>query len=780
MAIQFICPLCGKKLWTKEGLAGKKARCTGCAGLVVIPGATASSEPIPTAARQPDKGSQQEDASLALPGAVHSERALAGSRASLFRSPFRWIWIGAISSVGVIAVAGMAGLFFSRNRSPGPGQQEPKELATATTHLEPKKLADETDPPAVDPPQSPAVLPNGGTRSHSERAVASLPGADGPRVQDIRPPGEGIELTGVYVVDGLDPFANEIAERQRFPSRITKLVAVARFRYPPSNGTSWGFEVFDQAGSVVLKQQPTYTFSQGNSVLAIKPCEPASGAYRDGPYQAKLKINDQVVAVLNWSIGGPKPPGTAHRPRSDQVTNPSPGEPGASRRGDLIREAYHFQGSSVRVQCVGISQDGRRALCAGGTMDQKDYAIRLWDLETKTELRRFAGHKNDVLCVAFAPDGQRSLSCSRDKTIRLWDVNTGKERRRFTGVNYPQSVVFSPDGQYVLVGGWEGALRLWNANSGGESRRFEAPHYSNCVAFSPDGLKIAAGQGDIIREDYTVRVWDVKAGNETHCFKGHVSPVNRVAFSPDGRRVLSGSNDRTLRLWDLASGREIRVFTGHGRAVKSVAFLPDGRHFLSASDGTEDVITRLPGSVSRSYAFGGDSSIRIWDAATGDELQQVNKSASCIAVSGDGRKAVSCSFGSIVQVWELSISTATPRAATETRPPIEAAAEPADEQVLAIPVGEWEWASKGKSRTRESIDMTIEPNGTGLGNRLVFQGNVFQRAEGGRFKVGHEANRFFIDNFLGARWQVAVDKERGTLSLQTADGSRKMVFRRKR
>ncbi|KAK3943402.1 WD40 repeat-like protein [Diplogelasinospora grovesii] len=139
------------------------------------------------------------------------------------------------------------------------------------------------------------------------------------------------------------------------------------------------------------------------------------------------------------------------------------------------------------------------------------------------------------------------------------------------------------------------------------------PSMVRAIAFSPDGRLIVSGS-----DDSTVRVWDAATGAERRVLKGHSRGVLRghwrgvtaVAFSPDGRLIVSaGSDDSTVRVWDAATGAERRVLKGHSRGVlrghwrgvTAVAFSPDGRLIVSAGSD--------------------DSTVRVWDAATGAERQ---------------------------------------------------------------------------------------------------------------------------------------------------------------
>src|SRR5262249_11270138 len=157
--------------------------------------------------------------------------------------------------------------------------------------------------------------------------------------------------------------------------------------------------------------------------------------------------------------------------------------------------------------------------------------------------------QNFVYGAAFSPDEQQVASGSADNAVMVYDKKTGQRVRTITGQTAESTyVAFSHDGRFVFSCG-DGAAHLWEIATGKEARKFEVGGNSGYVkgmALSPDGRRLLTGH-----EDKTVRLWDVATGKQLRRFEGHTAAVNCVAFSHDGTQALSGSEDRTVRLWNL-------------------------------------------------------------------------------------------------------------------------------------------------------------------------------------------------------------------------------------
>ncbi|NEP29186.1 tetratricopeptide repeat protein, partial [Moorena sp. SIO3I6] len=149
------------------------------------------------------------------------------------------------------------------------------------------------------------------------------------------------------------------------------------------------------------------------------------------------------------------------------------------------------------------------------------------------------------------------------------------------------------------------------------------------IAFSRDGKQILSGSND-----RTVRLWDTESGQLIHTLQGHTRAVSNIAFSPDGKQIVSSSWDKTVRLWDTETGQLIHPLQGHTSYVDAIAFSPDGKQILSGSH---------------------DSTLRLWDTETGQlihPLQGHTSYVTAIAFSPDGKQILSSSNDRTVRLWD--------------------------------------------------------------------------------------------------------------------------------
>jgi WD40 repeat protein len=232
--------------------------------------------------------------------------------------------------------------------------------------------------------------------------------------------------------------------------------------------------------------------------------------------------------------------------------------------------------------------------------------MRLWDVATGRELRRFAGHTNGVTSVAFSPDGRYGYSADSNSLILVRDLADDKQPIRRLEGQAGEVLGLAPlsDGRHLMAG-HERTLKKWDVlgervmgslpgPSDGDffpRPRTRTELQSFAISPSEDLLLIGCVDGSL-------QLWGTGGGQHLRSLKefvGHRGPVRSVAFSSDGKRVLSGSSDSTIRLWDVGTAQEMRRFDGHQGSVRSVAFLPGDRYAASGSGDKTVRLWALPG-----------------------------------------------------------------------------------------------------------------------------------------------------------------------------------------
>jgi WD40 repeat protein len=289
--------------------------------------------------------------------------------------------------------------------------------------------------------------------------------------------------------------------------------------------------------------------------------------------------------------------------------------------------------NAENVSVVAFSPDGKWLASAG-----KD--LQIWDVDTGQEVTRIK-YTAGITSVAFSPDGGLIVSGGNDNTVRVWDVTTGKEIARMTHeVNdeyrveeIVSAVAFSPDGNFVVSGGFDRTVRIWEVNTGKEVTRMTLTEPCSSVAFNPNGNLVAAG-------DWfgNVYILDLSSRKKTNLRNG-IDWEAIVVFSPDGRWIASsGGSNNSANIWNVSTGNVVVTLT-HSDIVVAVAFSHNGKFVVSGSyDGTA----------------------RIWDIATGSEIARISQPnrLSFVDFSSNDKWIVIESIDNTTRVWLWQIEDA--------------------------------------------------------------------------------------------------------------------------
>jgi WD40 repeat protein len=318
---------------------------------------------------------------------------------------------------------------------------------------------------------------------------------------------------------------------------------------------------------------------------------------------------------------------------------------------------------------VVFSPDGRRLAASGGIYKGRQKwetgEINIWDPVTGRVVLSFPGHPTGVNGLDFSPDGKWLASASSD-AVRIWDADTGNELFKL-GMHpgeEPWRVAFDPRGERLATLSEHGmhghglatmVVRIWRSPRADDRDEpapvffysFEASSSGSggwrlpTLTFSPDGMRLACGR------DNTVLIWDLhpdRRGDQTApalVLTGHTRAVRDLAFSPDSQRLATASDDETVRIWGAATGQELLSFESPRDGIPGYR----GIGCLAFSpDGK-----RLAGGKAQNLA--------IWDAATGRQLHYLRWHSNVIesvAFSPDGKWLASGERDREIKLWDLA------------------------------------------------------------------------------------------------------------------------------
>jgi WD40 repeat protein len=302
------------------------------------------------------------------------------------------------------------------------------------------------------------------------------------------------------------------------------------------------------------------------------------------------------------------------------------------------------------VRAIAFSPDSHHVAGVG-----VDGVVRIW-LDGKLAARLPAFRITTGIVVAFSADGTRLVAGSQLRELVVWDATTygGQILRRAGDLG---AIAVSPDSTRLAAGFRNGRVELWGMD--GTVLRGWPAHRENVssAAFSPDGKRLITGS-----TDRTARQWDVASGTPGIELRGHDAAVTAVAFSPDGARLATGSKDQTARVWDAASGRAATTMRLKD-PVNSVVFSPDGAGLLVAAGDPSG----MPGK---------EPPVLLWNASSGVLLRDFRTSEPCpysgwqcpalhAFFSPDGRRVVA-DFPTVGQSWVWDARTGAVAARLET------------------------------------------------------------------------------------------------------------------
>ncbi len=355
----------------------------------------------------------------------------------------------------------------------------------------------------------------------------------------------------------------------------------------------------------------------------------------------------------------------------------------------------HLRAHQKFVGSLAFSPDSGR-LATGG----EDNYVKLWDI-TRPEkpVREFPTGAGTTILQAldFSPDGRQLAAADRDRKVRIWNVADGFEAHFPEDLLMVGGLAFMPDGQQLVTVNTRGVVTVWNVAARQPVATFRADirAVGDRAAFSRDRRLLALGC-----EDGTVKIIRTYPLplEEVRTLEAHAGEVSGVAFGPEDERLVSAGDDLTVKIWDLRTGQQALSLDIVARRANGLAFSPDGQRLaVGAADGSVQILDGAPQGgldarplltleghghavVGLAYRHDGqriasasrDGTAKVWDADSGECLLtfRCHKAGlTSVAWTHDGRCVASASWDGTVRLWD-------PATLVEVLPALDAKAGP--------------------------------------------------------------------------------------------------------